>query len=486
MIINKYERPDVYYERDTSIVYAGEQTPVMSTPVFIGTTLRGVTTKPISVMNWNDFKSQASLGFETPFTSVSYLPHVMYDFYSNNGKKAYFVRVVGQNAKKAEAELTTGIKVQALDVGEWANNNLEVTVKLEEEPNENKDISIQVKFQGEEVELFENLTQQVDDARYYQYIINKYSNYINIPTISVTPVPLLTEVVITLINGDSDLSNITLEDYKNAMHLLDPHEDFGILAITDMHGIEIAKEVLEYCDTRKNVFPIIEGTLLDTPESIMQMKKQLPRKAGGLYYPWQLIVDPASKTEQTKYIPCCGGIIGNYVQTDRNRGVAKAPSGTTCVMTKAIDLKTNLSVSSRKDEVAMLTKAGINPIINKPKRGIVLWGSDSLSGNPISTDRLDMAIEMDCYDNTDWSIFEPASLDLCDQIKASLEDVLRDYFNAGAFKGRDEKSAFFVKCDEDINPSDQLDEGIVVAEIGYANVKPNKFTIIKVRRVVGQ
>ena len=46
--------------------------------------------------------------------------------------------------------------------------------------------------------------------------------------------------------------------------------------------------------------------------------------------------------------------------------------------------------------------------------------------------------------------------------------------------GATEREAFFVKCDRETNPQENVDAGIVTALIGMAPVKPAEFIVFKV------
>jgi phage tail sheath protein FI len=46
--------------------------------------------------------------------------------------------------------------------------------------------------------------------------------------------------------------------------------------------------------------------------------------------------------------------------------------------------------------------------------------------------------------------------------------------------GRTPEEAFFVKCDEETNPPDIIDAGMVVTLIGIAPVKPAEFIVFRV------
>ena len=56
----------------------------------------------------------------------------------------------------------------------------------------------------------------------------------------------------------------------------------------------------------------------------------------------------------------------------------------------------------------------------------------------------------------------------------------------GALLGATPAEAFFVKCDRESNPDEEIDAGYLTALIGIAPVKPAEFVIIKIRQLAGQ
>lgn len=46
--------------------------------------------------------------------------------------------------------------------------------------------------------------------------------------------------------------------------------------------------------------------------------------------------------------------------------------------------------------------------------------------------------------------------------------------------GRTADEAFYVKCDEETNPPESINEGRVVIEIGISPVKPAEFVVFRI------
>jgi len=58
-------------------------------------------------------------------------------------------------------------------------------------------------------------------------------------------------------------------------------------------------------------------------------------------------------------------------------------------------------------------------------------------------------------------------------------------WRSGALFGQTPEQAFYVKCDEETNPPELIDMGLVNIEIGIAPVKPAEFVIFKIGQIAG-
>ena len=81
-----------------------------------------------------------------------------------------------------------------------------------------------------------------------------------------------------------------------------------------------------------------------------------------------------------------------------------------------------------------------------------------------------------------WVVFEPNNRSLWSEIRHLLENFLRQLFIAGAFKGRNEQEAFFVRCDGELNNKQVLDAGKLIVEIGVAPAEPLEFIVVRIVR----
>jgi phage tail sheath protein FI len=63
---------------------------------------------------------------------------------------------------------------------------------------------------------------------------------------------------------------------------------------------------------------------------------------------------------------------------------------------------------------------------------------------------------------------------------------MHDLFRQGAFQGRTPRDAYFVKCDKETTPQNDINRGIVNILVGFAPLKPAEFVVIQLTQIAGQ
>jgi phage tail sheath protein FI len=81
-----------------------------------------------------------------------------------------------------------------------------------------------------------------------------------------------------------------------------------------------------------------------------------------------------------------------------------------------------------------------------------------------------------------WAVFEPNNQQLRFQISRALESFLRQLYRANAFAGATEDDAFFVKCDDRLNPREVQQAGQMIAQVGVAPAEPLEFIVLDLSR----
>ena len=136
----------------------------------------------------------------------------------------------------------------------------------------------------------------------------------------------------------------------------------------------------------------------------------------------------------------------------------------------------------RHDE---LHPAGVNVFLRE-RDGIRLTAARTLSLDrdyrQLSVRRLMTMLRRVLEQQTQWMVFEPNTESLRGDVELMLESYLRGLYRANAFQGATESEAFFVHCDDALNPQPVVDAGRLVAEIGVAPAEPLEFIVLRLSR----
>ena len=209
----------------------------------------------------------------------------------------------------------------------------------------------------------------------------------------------------------------------------------------------------------------------------------------ALYFPRVLQADPLRDGQIDTFVPC-GIIAGIMARTDTARGVWKAPAG----LDAAVNGIQGMNVNLNDAENGMLNPLGINCLRAFPVNGRVVWGARTLRGADQLADewkyipvrRTALYIEESLYRGTQWVVFEPNDEPLWAQIRLNLGAFMHNLFRQGAFQGKTPQEAYFVKCDKETTPQNDINLGIVNIVVGFAPLKPAEFVIIKLQQMAGQ
>ncbi|MEV4482609.1 phage tail sheath subtilisin-like domain-containing protein [Micromonospora coxensis] len=209
-----------------------------------------------------------------------------------------------------------------------------------------------------------------------------------------------------------------------------------------------------------------------------------PRQSdfGAFYFPWLRVRDPISG--ELVATPPSGHMAGIWARTDALRGVHKAPANEP--VRGAVDLDYLVT----RPEHDVLNPKGVNVIRYFAGEGIRVWGARTLAAEAsewryLNVRRLSISIEQAIANGTRWMVFEPNDFSLWRSIRRDIGAFLTRVWRDGALLGRTPEEAFFVKCDEETNPADVRDAGMVVAHIGIAVVKPAEFVVFKLSQWAG-
>jgi phage tail sheath protein FI len=274
-------------------------------------------------------------------------------------------------------------------------------------------------------------------------------------------------------------------DYLAAFPVLDPVRDVNIIGVPGIGSKAVVESGAGYCQNRMDCFFIGDmSSIVDSKEAAQTFVNSLTVKSsyGAVYFPWLTMIDPTGVAPDPIPVPPSGFVAGQYARTDSRRGVWKAPAGTEANVTGAVGLTRQLTDA----EQDTLNPIGVNALRFFPASGIVVWGARTLAtqADPeyryIPIRRLAIFLEQSIYNGIQWAVFEPNDEDLWASLRLNIGAFMMNLFRQGAFQGSTPAQAFFVKCDAQTNPQDQINAGIVTVLVGFAPLRPAEFVVIRI------
>lgn len=172
---------------------------------------------------------------------------------------------------------------------------------------------------------------------------------------------------------------------------------------------------------------------------------------------------PYVKNTDDRFVPpsayVAGVACGRYI----NEGFQQPPAGSRYPLRGVAGLKFEISAQQQEVTYAL----GLNPIRSLPNRGVVVWGSRTLSSNPLFrfvNTRVILNVLIDVMNRSfDDILFE--SIDsagtIYSRVKSIATQVLNQFYRQGALFGNRPEQAYLVVCDDSNNDETLLEQGTV-------------------------
>jgi Bacteriophage tail sheath protein len=502
---------------------------------FVGCAPGGPTNTPVLTTNWTQYvntfsgldPADPSSSKPSPHMSGFYLSHAVYGYFLNGGGRCYVVRVMpgeassngagkGKSVESAPVTLQLPSKasktVPSLTVSAKGTPAEPITVNVDppsgDSPAEGE---FNLKFRmGTVEEVYERVTLgRGKGVRNVLETVNTASRLVKLLE-EQSAAPLAERVPAT---GEYVLQSRMPAVASVAALKPQPSDVIGDAAArSGLQGLEVAEDVtmvccpdlqafrqqgffdddavkavqlnmIAHCETMGDRVAILDAPLGLSPQTVKKWREKdagYDSKYAALYYPWIKVPGPDGAPLA---VPPCGHIAGVYARSDNERGVHKAPANE--VIRGALEATTAIT----KGEQDTLNPTGVNCIRSFSGRGLRVWGARTLSSDAawryVNVRRLFNYVEKSIERGTQWVVFEPNDPDLWARIKRDVEAFLTGVWREGMLFGRTPAEAFFVKCDEELNPADVRDRGQLFIDIGMAPVKPAEFVIFRLSQWAG-
>ena len=226
-------------------------------------------------------------------------------------------------------------------------------------------------------------------------------------------------------------------------------------------------------------------------ESVAQAQDELNliKRVVGVPYGHAAYFAPYVKNLSDRFVPPSSFVAGIACSRFVNEGFQQPPAGSRYPLRGVVGLKFNITAQQQEVTYAL----GLNPIRSLPNRGVVVWGSRTLSSSPLFrfvNTRVILNVLIDVMNRSfDDILFE--SIDSANtvysRVKSIATQVLNQFYRQGALFGNRPEQAYLVVCGVANNSPTLLEQGTVRMD-AYVATSPTleRLAITIVRTPVGQ
>lgn len=352
-------------------------------------------------------------------------------------------------------------------------------------------------------EVFKGLQMHPSSRNYAPRLVSQRSRLIRLEDLrSKSPVPHNVPGVLPmtrLTGGRDGVDAITPEDFigldngpsdRSGLLALAAIEEVALLACPDamrfydrepgpageLKAQRVQDQMISICELQKDRF-----TVLDIPQSkdiewVRRWRRRTDSSYCAYYWPW---LRATSADEKPRILPPSGHLVGCYARRDLD-GVHHAPANL------EIEGVQDIALRITEDHIGQLNAESVNTF--RIQRGVRPWGARTASSDPqwryVPIRRLFIMLRRSLEAGFAWITFEPNNHGTWEIVRRRVTEFLAGLHQQGMLAGGNLEEAFFVKCDAETNPADQVDNGMLLCDIGVAPVHPAEFIMISLTQTL--
>lgn len=346
-------------------------------------------------------------------------------------------------------------------------------------------------------EVFKGLQMHPSSRSYAPRVISQRSRLVRLEDLQTkSPVPhnMPEPMSMTRLSGGRDgIDAITPEDFvgrdigpgeRSGLMALAANEEVAIFAVPDamkfyerepgpageMKAQRLQDTIISICENQKDRFAIFDIPQSKDVEWVRKWRRRTDSSFCAYYWPWLRVT---THDDKSRIVPPSAFLAGVYARRDLE-GVHFAPANLEIVGAEDVALRVT------EDHIGILNGDAVNTF--RLQRGVRPWGARTASSDPqwrfVSVRRLFIMLRRSLEAGFAWTTFEPNNPQTWDLVRNRTVAFLTNLYGLGMLVGGNPEEAFFVKCDAETNPPEQVDNGLLVCDIGVAPVSPTEFIMI--------
>lgn len=454
--------------------------PRLATTIFamVGTAPKGPTNERTYITDEGNFIET----FGEP--SSDHLAMLAAIRYLRAGRQLWFVRVATYDVAatgyiRNSGDTANSVTMTAVSTGSWGNN---ITVAVAAGTNHGYKLTIS--YNSVPVEQWDDIyvgAAYVNDSDYIETRINGNSDYISVVD-DEAQATLSTSLSVSMSGGDdgapaddSDVIGTVSGNTRTGLQLFaDPDSfDCNLIAAPGRWEKNIVAELLSICESRGDCMCFIDPPYGLTVQQVVDwhngqltgnsdyLAAALNSSYGALYYPWVQVYDGYS--DANLWIPPCGHAAGRYAFTDYTYDPWYAPAGwKRGRLVDVLDVEHSPSLGER--DFMQMAGNNVNPIVNFPTDGIMIYGQKTLQKattalRDINVRRMLLYARKTIATATRYLVFEPNDARTWDAFVDLVTPTLR------SIKSRRGLYDFRVICDSTTNTPDRINNDEMLGKI---------------------
>jgi hypothetical protein len=353
-------------------------------------------------------------------------------------------------------------------------------------------------------EVFKGLQMHPTSRNYAPRVISQRSRLVRLDDLQTkSPVPhnMPEALPMTRLSGGRDgIDAITPEDFvgldfgpgeRSGLLALAANEEIAVLSIPDamkfyerepgpageLKAQRVQDEMISICERQKDRFAILDIPQSKDIEWVRRWRRRTDSSYCAYYWPW---LRTKGMDDKLRIVPPSGYLAGCYARSDQE-GVHQAPANL------EIEGAEDVSLRITEDHIGILNSDSVNTF--RLQRGVRPWGTRTASSEPewryIPVRRLFIMLRRSLEAGFAWITFEPNNHATWDLVHRRTTEFLSSLHTKGMLAGGNPEEAFFVKCDAETNPPDQVDSGLMICDIGVAPIAPAEFIMISLTQTMG-
>jgi len=352
-------------------------------------------------------------------------------------------------------------------------------------------------------EVFKGLQMHPSSKNYAPRLVSQRSRLVRLEDLHTkSPVPHNVPGVMPmtrLTGGRDGVDAITPEDFvgldlgpgeRSGLLAMAANEEVAILAVPDamrfydrepgpageLKAQRVQDQMISICELQKDRFAILDIPQSKDIEWVRRWRRRTDSSYCAYYWPW---LRTTAVDDKPIAMPSSGYLAGCYARRDLE-GVHYAAANL------EIEGAQDVSLRVTEDHIGILNAEGVNTF--RIQRGVRPWGARTASSDPewryIPIRRLFIMLRRSLEAGFAWITFEPNNPATWEFVRKEVSQFLSELHAKGMLAGGNLAEAFYVKCDAENNPAEQVDSGLLICDIGVAPVHPAEFIMISLTQTM--